>query len=411
MVVWVRFPRLPYQYYHCDVLDGLGNLIGKTVRLDSRTKNSVRGKFARIAVEIDLTLPTPKGVFVDGVWQVVEYENLPCFFRECGRFGHEADKYDRRRSSNGSVVAIPVGSATNGSNLTPTGAALIEPEGPWQTVEKRRRHSKKENFNQSNGNAKSEGVGRGKPNKLPVMSSAKSVSPINKSTLEDKTVGGLKHGESRLGQGTKPKIGPSISGLSLQQKTYVPTGGSVALSGQLSTQPTLGPTLQPTNLTHLSILKVASNSLFKSGQTHGPSVSTIQATQINSLDTPSANTSSPIANPSDLTQLLVLSSDVSMADGAVPISSNSEAAPMTEPPAHVHSQALDHTVGQLKHYDVEVPTVNHLSIIRGKGAEISSKEFALNRALRGKATRRLKPKPKTWTKSRKAKQVDPTTFD
>ncbi|CAN0830036.1 hypothetical protein LINGRAHAP2_LOCUS1290 [Linum grandiflorum] len=33
----------------------------------------------RIAVEIDLTNPPPKGVFVDGMWQVVEYENLSSF--------------------------------------------------------------------------------------------------------------------------------------------------------------------------------------------------------------------------------------------------------------------------------------------------------------------------------------------
>ncbi|CAN0920410.1 hypothetical protein LINGRAHAP2_LOCUS32032 [Linum grandiflorum] len=60
MGVWIRFPRLPYQYYHSDVLTGLGDLIGKTVRFDSRTQRSVRGKFARIVVEIDLTNPPPK---------------------------------------------------------------------------------------------------------------------------------------------------------------------------------------------------------------------------------------------------------------------------------------------------------------------------------------------------------------
>ncbi|CAN0876746.1 hypothetical protein LINGRAHAP2_LOCUS11476 [Linum grandiflorum] len=79
MVVWIRFPRLPYQYYHHDVLVGLGNLVGKSVRPDISTQNSVRGKFARIAVEVNLAEPLPKGVFVDGVWLIVEYENLPSF--------------------------------------------------------------------------------------------------------------------------------------------------------------------------------------------------------------------------------------------------------------------------------------------------------------------------------------------
>ncbi|CAN0880706.1 hypothetical protein LINGRAHAP2_LOCUS13806 [Linum grandiflorum] len=61
MVVWIRFPILPYQYYHRDVLVGLENLVGKNVRPDPRTQNSVRGKFARIAVEVTLPNLCRKG--------------------------------------------------------------------------------------------------------------------------------------------------------------------------------------------------------------------------------------------------------------------------------------------------------------------------------------------------------------
>ncbi|CAN0876344.1 hypothetical protein LINGRAHAP2_LOCUS11261 [Linum grandiflorum] len=67
MVVWIRFPRLSYQYYNQDVLEGLGNLVGKYVRVDNRIQSSARGKFASLAVEIDLLSPVLKGVYVDGV--------------------------------------------------------------------------------------------------------------------------------------------------------------------------------------------------------------------------------------------------------------------------------------------------------------------------------------------------------
>ncbi|CAN0883841.1 hypothetical protein LINGRAHAP2_LOCUS14653 [Linum grandiflorum] len=87
MVVWVRFSRLPYHYYHQDKC--LGNLVGEIVRPDLQTQNSVRGKFVRIAVKLDLSESPLKVVFVDGVWQVVENENLSSFCRGCGRFGHE----------------------------------------------------------------------------------------------------------------------------------------------------------------------------------------------------------------------------------------------------------------------------------------------------------------------------------
>ncbi|CAN0919041.1 hypothetical protein LINGRAHAP2_LOCUS31226 [Linum grandiflorum] len=130
MVVWIRFPRLPYQYYNRDILEGLENLVGNIVRPDDRTLNSVRGKFARIAVEMDLSVPAPKGVFVDGHWQVIEYENLPCFCKDCGRFGHEASNCDSRLG-----VVSPVSAASVSTVVVPCAAVITddvptEPEGP-----------------------------------------------------------------------------------------------------------------------------------------------------------------------------------------------------------------------------------------------------------------------------------------
>ncbi|CAN0880988.1 hypothetical protein LINGRAHAP2_LOCUS13963, partial [Linum grandiflorum] len=139
MAVWVQFPRLPYQYYHRDVLEGLGNLVGKHIRTDNHTLTSVRGKFARIAVEIDLLAPMPKGVYVDGAWQVLEYGNLPIFCRKCGRFGHENGSCDRLSEirSSQAIVALPHPIALN-VDAAPT----AEPEGLWQTVARRRRPEK-----------------------------------------------------------------------------------------------------------------------------------------------------------------------------------------------------------------------------------------------------------------------------
>ncbi|CAN1775312.1 hypothetical protein LINPERHAP1_LOCUS13284 [Linum perenne] len=59
MVAWVRFPHLPIHFYHVQVLTSLGNLIGKMVRIDFNTQTAERGKFARMAVEIDLDKPLP----------------------------------------------------------------------------------------------------------------------------------------------------------------------------------------------------------------------------------------------------------------------------------------------------------------------------------------------------------------
>ncbi|CAN1835838.1 hypothetical protein LINPERHAP1_LOCUS34552 [Linum perenne] len=88
MVVWVRFPHLPLHLYHGQVLNSLGNLIGKTVKIDFNTQKAERGKFARIAIEIDLNDPLPPVINLDGAFQKIECENLPTLCFDCGRIGH-----------------------------------------------------------------------------------------------------------------------------------------------------------------------------------------------------------------------------------------------------------------------------------------------------------------------------------
>ncbi|CAN1152494.1 hypothetical protein LINPERHAP2_LOCUS18778 [Linum perenne] len=83
MVAWVRFPHLPIHFYHVQVLTSLGNLVGKTIKIDFNTQRAERGKFARIAVELDLDEPLPPVVMLDGAAQHIEYENLPNLCFDC----------------------------------------------------------------------------------------------------------------------------------------------------------------------------------------------------------------------------------------------------------------------------------------------------------------------------------------
>ncbi|CAL1360075.1 unnamed protein product [Linum trigynum] len=88
VTAWVRFPRLPVHFYHKEVLFALGNLIGRTIKLDYHTEHGHRGKFARIAIELDMAKPLRPRVRLDGFWQKVVYENLPHVCFECGIVGH-----------------------------------------------------------------------------------------------------------------------------------------------------------------------------------------------------------------------------------------------------------------------------------------------------------------------------------
>ncbi|CAN1289104.1 Uncharacterized protein At4g02000, partial [Linum perenne] len=140
LVAWVRFPHLPIHFYHVQVLTSLGNLIGKTIIIDFNTQTTERGKFARIAVEIDLDKPLPPVVLLDGAIQQVEYENLPNLCFECGRVGHDKVNCPERvvliTSDQQLVETPPIGVAAD-----PLPIPTTESYGPWMVVSRR---SKKE---------------------------------------------------------------------------------------------------------------------------------------------------------------------------------------------------------------------------------------------------------------------------
>ncbi|CAN0926310.1 hypothetical protein LINGRAHAP2_LOCUS35272 [Linum grandiflorum] len=224
MVVWVRFPRLPIQYYHQDILEGLGNLVGKHIRTDNRTQTSMRGKFARMAVEIDLLAPVPKGVYVDGVWQVLEYENLPTFCRKCGRFGHENGGCDRFSECHApQVVVVPPPPIAPNVDAAPT----AEPEGLWHTVVRRRRPNKVISTI-PDGQAQSVGNGKGKNNhNKSKIKFRHDVAQISAHAVVRK-LSDMDSSSNGWADSARPNTSiPSGSGLSLKHKSHTPTGGSV----------------------------------------------------------------------------------------------------------------------------------------------------------------------------------------
>ncbi|CAN1142696.1 hypothetical protein LINPERHAP2_LOCUS13202 [Linum perenne] len=147
MVVWIRFPHLPIQLYHKQILSSLGNLIGRTVRMDHNTQTAERGKFARIAVEIDLNEPLVTGVELDGAWQRVEYENLPELCFSCGKVGHEKGSCPSLLQ----LVPLPTGPAgaayvQEPPPKPPSGEMADDGYGPWLTVTRNSRRGKRENI-------------------------------------------------------------------------------------------------------------------------------------------------------------------------------------------------------------------------------------------------------------------------
>lgn len=59
-------------------------MVGKVLRIDYNTKSASRGKFARLAVEVNLEKPLVSQLLVDGRKLRIEYENLPQICFQCG---------------------------------------------------------------------------------------------------------------------------------------------------------------------------------------------------------------------------------------------------------------------------------------------------------------------------------------
>ncbi|KAI9083555.1 hypothetical protein K1719_034497 [Acacia pycnantha] len=92
VAAWVRILGLSFRYYHKSTLRAIGSLLGDIVKIDYMTETRGRGKYARIAVLIDLLNPLIPRIKVDDKFYGIEYEGLPHICFTCGRYGHSRDR-------------------------------------------------------------------------------------------------------------------------------------------------------------------------------------------------------------------------------------------------------------------------------------------------------------------------------
>ncbi|KAH1055068.1 hypothetical protein J1N35_033133 [Gossypium stocksii] len=91
VMAWIRFPRLPGHMYKRKILWEIGGMIGRVAKLDFNTDNGVRGRFARMAVYVNLGEALISQVLINGVLQRIEYEYLPTVCFSYGHYGHSQD--------------------------------------------------------------------------------------------------------------------------------------------------------------------------------------------------------------------------------------------------------------------------------------------------------------------------------
>ncbi|KAK9158123.1 hypothetical protein Scep_004697 [Stephania cephalantha] len=55
--MWIGLLKLPFEFYDENMLERIGNVLGKFIKVDSQITHAACGKFARISIEVDLLQP------------------------------------------------------------------------------------------------------------------------------------------------------------------------------------------------------------------------------------------------------------------------------------------------------------------------------------------------------------------
>lgn len=132
LVIWVRFPNMPMEYYDPVWLLGIGKKIGTPLRVDVSTASADRGRYARICVEIDLSKPLFSKFRLRKKVKRVEYEGINVICFGCGRYGHRKEhcQHGDNPETNQGVVVVA------GDDTRIPDSEVTENYGKWMLAKK-----------------------------------------------------------------------------------------------------------------------------------------------------------------------------------------------------------------------------------------------------------------------------------
>ncbi|XP_031129965.1 uncharacterized protein LOC116031768 [Ipomoea triloba] len=195
MVVWARVPGIPIEYFREDAIKEILAIVGTQLKLDMTTAGVQRGKFARGAVEIDLTKPLVAVVMVDDLPWNVEFEGLHAICFDCGEVGHRSATCPKNQKAAGMEQGIPQeeGMTDNMDVEDPQTPTPIAKHGAWMIVKRK-----------SKGSDKGLGKQRGKSKGEVKTSSMKSVNGSKAAQTSART--GTASGDAQLAGIRKPSV-------------------------------------------------------------------------------------------------------------------------------------------------------------------------------------------------------------
>ncbi|XP_019255157.1 PREDICTED: uncharacterized protein LOC109233748 [Nicotiana attenuata] len=88
--IWIRLPQLPTEFYDKVILEKVGRKLGKLLKIGQCTSSTLRGRYARICIQVPLETPMETTVIIGDHKQAVVYEGEGTLCTSCGRIGHTA---------------------------------------------------------------------------------------------------------------------------------------------------------------------------------------------------------------------------------------------------------------------------------------------------------------------------------
>ncbi|XVF44685.1 hypothetical protein PTKIN_Ptkin02bG0144100 [Pterospermum kingtungense] len=146
MLVWVRFPCLPMEYYNVKFLRKVGKKIGRPIKTDQATSLITRGNFARLCVEVDITKPLLSKFKLRRRVRRIEYEGIHLVCFKFGIYDHRQDKcplskelhqtveVEGNRVVNEHVQDAVVGGGDHSVKAMDTKLEVLDNYGPWMLV-------------------------------------------------------------------------------------------------------------------------------------------------------------------------------------------------------------------------------------------------------------------------------------
>ena len=134
------------EYFDTAVLWKIGDRIGRTLKVDRATSVGIRGNFARLCVEVDLTKPLLAKFKLRRRIRRIMYEGLHLICFQCGQYGHKQEQCPHVPQAE-QEVAKELDSAGVPNNPIPNNPIvrpeIIESFGTWMIAEQRTRRLNK----------------------------------------------------------------------------------------------------------------------------------------------------------------------------------------------------------------------------------------------------------------------------